>query len=59
MIARMAMFAIDEPKRSPSARSGAPALAAVMSVTSSGSEVANASMIVPTKSRLIFMRSAI
>ncbi len=55
----MAMFAIEEPNRSPSARSGAPALAAVTSVTSSGSEVANANSSVPTNSRLIFVRSAI
>jgi len=58
-MARIAMFAIDEPNRSPTARSGAPARAAVMSVTSSGNEVANASISVPTKSRLIRMRSAI
>ena len=53
------MFAIDEPNKSPAAKSGAPARAAVMSVTTSGNDVANASINVPTNSRLIRIRSAI
>ena len=57
-MARIAMLAIDEPKRSATARSGAPAAAAVMSVTTSGSEVAKAISNVPTNRRLSPIRSA-
>lgn len=53
------MFAMLDPNRSPTARSGASASTALTSVSSSGIEVAPASSSVPTKARLSPVRSAI
>jgi len=59
MRARMSMFAMLEPKRSPTARSVAPSRTAAMSVPSSGSEVAAARRTAPIQSRPILVASAI
>jgi len=47
----MAMLAMLLPNRSPTARSGAPATAALTSVTSSGKDVAPATRSMPTSCR--------
>ena len=58
MTARIAMLAMLDPKRSPTAMSGAPAWAATTSVASSGSDVARAMINMPTNSRPSPVRSA-
>lgn len=53
------MFAMLLPNRSPTARSGAPASDALMTVATSGSDVAPASRSIPTTSPPSPVRSAI